>query len=755
MADDETGPPERWHGAEVVLARAEAPHPGCGTEWWAFHCPLTAATGERYDLSCVFARYEATAPDGERLVTHALRWAHIDPDDGFSVGESWVDSVELLRRATEADHAMDRFVRAAFVEALADGEPIGPDQLLPGPVRTASHGLELDYGGVGTLRAGPDGSYEVTVDGENARFHLTFTARKPPVPQGTLPGRHADGAGAVFSYAVPRLAVRGTLQPLGADPVDVSGTGWHEHAFGGAWYRLDPHRSPDRGWDWVRVQLDNGWELSTTTVRHSGAGEHVIAVACAPDGRRAACSATVEASEPWTSPATLETYPTRFVVTAPELDLRLTVRAATPYPKLASFVPGTHALSPWTVAEGVMRGTAVRGTAVLELLPFTRIDDLENHPKRLNPLVRAEIDAVFPSAPSLDSMAAMVGIDSSELAGVDPEVLHRAMIEPIRHLVDSGGKQWRGFTAYLIARMRGTRGQDALPSIALAELLHSAVLAIDDVEDGSPRRRGRPAAHVVFGVGETINAAYSLLFTLDQLAARQESARAEPLPAAATDPRARVDFYRTYMRAMRGAHLGQGLDIAGQDAAMDAAVESGDPRGLLRAIRVTHRFKTATVLRHIAEAAVAAVEDDPDAPALCDYSEALGMALQITDDVLDLSGVSGRDATGRHRPLKREREDLHAGKVTMSLAHAVGLLPRERMRQVWAAIRGGQPDPGIVGEVARTLRECGAVRACYAEAREHVERAWRRLDGIPVSHHKVLCRAAGLYFSGRTGDGIA
>jgi geranylgeranyl pyrophosphate synthase/predicted secreted hydrolase len=761
VAYDETGFLGQWRadwperGAEVVLARDGVPHLGCGTEWWNFHCRLTTATGEKYDLFCVFARYEATAPDGERLVTHALCWAHMDPEDGFCVSESWLDSVDLLRRATEADQAMDRFVRAAFVEALADGAPIGPDHLLPRPVRTGTDGLNLDYGGVGALRAVSDGSYEVVITGENARFRLTFTSVKPATVQGAdgvLPGRRADGADAVFAYAIPRLTVRGTLEPLGAEPVEVSGTGWHDHAFGGDWFRLDPHRALDRGWDWVRVQLDNGWELSTATVRYSGAGEHVVSAACAPNGQRTACSITVSATEPWTSLATLHTYPTRFDIVAPDLDLSLTIRADTPYPELDSLVPGVHALSPWTVTEGVMRGEPVRGSAVLDLLPFTRIDDLENYPRRLNPMVQAEIDAVFPRRPSLDSAARMMGIDRSELEGVSPEVLHRALIEPIRYLTDSGGKQWRAFTGYIMARMCGARGQDVLPGLALFELLQSAMLAIDDVEDGSPLRRGRPSAHEVFGVAETINAAYALVFTLEQLAAEQERKRTEPLPQRATDPRARLGGYQTYMKAMRTAHLGQGLDITGHAEAMDTAVETGDPSQLLQAIRVTHRFKTANVFRYIAELAVGTVEDDPDAPALGEYSEAIGVAFQITDDVLDLSGVSGRDATGQHRLLKRECEDLHAGKVTMPLALAVRLLPRERMRELWHSIRGGQADPDTVREVAKTLEECGAVEACYAEAKELVDRTWRQLDAIPVTYHKVLCRAAGLYFAGRTGD---
>ncbi|SDM30195.1 polyprenyl synthetase family protein [Allokutzneria albata] len=643
---------------------------------WTFHCSLDTA----HEVVCAFARYEA-----QGLVMHSLRWAHIDQEDGFSVGESWLDSVELLRHVTEADQAMDPAARTAIVEALVDGDPIGPDQLLPGPVVVGER--ELDFGGIGTARLlGPD-SWEIAVNGENGCFRLVFTG----------------------------TTVHGTVQQLGAEAAEVSGTGWFEHTLDARWYRSS--------WERVLVRLDNGVEISPSSMT---------------------------TGDPWTSPSTLHTYPTRFEISAPDLDI--VVRARTPYPELESMVPGVQVFTANAEVSGTLRGQSVSGTAFIDLLPDSGVDDLESYPQRLNPLVQEQISSVYPDSLSLSAAADMIGVDESELDGVSPEVLQRSLIAPVRYVSDSGGKRWRAFAAYGMARTRGVRGQDVIPGIALVELLHSAVLAIDDVEDGSPRRRGRPAAHEVFGVAETINASYALTFTLDRLAAAQERGNTTDLPESATSLRARLSYYEAFMKVARALHVGQALDLAGHTEAMDEAVRTGDPSPVLRAILATHRFKTANVFRYVAETALRAVDgEDPDAGPLGDYLEAVGLALQITDDVLDLSGVPGPDASGRHRQLKRECEDLRAGKVTMPLAHAVHLLPRDRMRRLWESVRGGRADEAAVREAVRVLRECGAVEACYAEAESIVDRTWRGLAGIPVTYHKVLLRAAGIHLASRRG----
>ena len=96
------------------------------------------------------------------------------------------------------------------------------------------------------------------------------------------------------------------------------------------------------------------------------------------------------------------------------------------------------------------------------------------------------------------------------------------------------------------------------------------------------------------------------------------------------------------------------------------------------------------------------------------------------------------------------REEKTTGKVTMPLAHAVGLLPPDRLAAVWTAVRDGRADHATVRGIAGELVECGAVRACHEEARSHVDTAWAALEPlVPNTFTKVVVRALGHYAAQR------
>lgn len=740
-------------GTEVIPEGHAMPHPGCGTEQWSFHCQLRTPTGEQHSMFCVFSRHEASDSSDQRLVMHSLRWARVDHADGFCISQSWLDDVALLRQAVAADQMMDPHFRTALGEALGGGDPVAPDRLLPGPVRVGMGALQLNYGTVGALRGLPDGSYEVSVTDECERLRLTFTPQKPAIAhgyEGVIPGRFPDGSDAQFAYLLPRCAVEGSLSPVGGTHTPVAGTGWHEHVFGGDWYRLYPHRAPDRSGEWARIQLDNGWELSAALLRHTGIGDEfgpgdqIVGVACSPEGERVSCTVTVNTTKPWLSARTLHTYPTGLDIAIAELDLCLALRASPPLTEIESVALGGRSIGEWQVCDGVMRGQPVQGLAWVDLIPFHRVDALEDLPRRFSPLVQAEIASQHPDVLTEESAARIIDAPPRVLDAIPLDEIHHALIAPIRYLTDAGGKHWRAFLVYIVAMMRGAPIQKALPVLAAGEILHSAMLAVDDIQDGSLQRRGRPAAHVVFGTAETLNAAYATAF--------QDQVIRAGVPDDISDA-SQLRLYRRYMQAIRMVNLGQALDIRGHTEAMETAVATGDPAPLLHRIRAVHRLKTSTVFSYLAsDASWTSIAPDMPLEGVDEYWDAVGLAFQISDDVLDLRGLTGVDATGRPQQLRRAGEDLRAGKVTMPMAHAIRLLPRQEMRLLWKSVRGGGADDATVRRVAQTLIDCGAVKACYTEAQALVDNAWQLMPQAPSSYARLICRAIGLYAANRQGQ---
>ncbi|RCV48042.1 polyprenyl synthetase family protein [Marinitenerispora sediminis] len=740
--------PER--GAAPDLDAHDRPHPGSGVERWWFGADLVGADGPS-GLVCSFLRNRAPTATGDAAEAHAVLWFRSGARDRARDGESWFDApfLEQLRCAAAADPAVDPRVRRAYTEALGDGRAPLPDRLLPAPARVGGGGLDLDFGGVGRLRRDADGGYLVEADGEHSGFALRFAPLLPAVPQPAVDLHGRAGRGAAYAYCVPRLAVTGTYRH-GERTSAVDGEGWYEHTFGDAWHpaTAGPPASDLVG-TWARLRLDNGWHvlavrLGGTDVASLTTEEHAsFALVCAADGERTEAAASLRGCDPWTSLHTLNSYGTGCDIEVPRLRLKLRLRAWFPRQETPSLLFGGGMLQAHVSVTGTLDGRAVGGTGVLEVLTAHRVADFERHITRVRDVTLDEIARLYPARPERPALEARAGLEERphELEELVVADLHAALVEPVRHALAGLGKSWRSYVATAAIELFGVDSEPYRPLLGAVEVLHTGNLVIDDVEDRSPLRRGRPAVHVEFGEATAINAGTAAYFVFDDVLHRV-------LP---DDERLRLRVYRAYLQVLRAGHAGQALDIAGHRAAMDAAVRTGDAESVLRRVRAVHRLKTAAPVRGIAEiGALIAGAEQAQLRALRDYAEAVGLAYQINDDVMDLRGVTAPDGTGAARPTKHTAEDLRAGKVTMPLAHAVALLPGRAVRDMWHAVRDGAADQQTVTEIARALEKHGVVDACLAEARGMVERAWRPLQAVlPLSHHSVLLRALGGYAARR------
>ena len=121
------------------------------------------------------------------------------------------------------------------------------------------------------------------------------------------------------------------------------------------------------------------------------------------------------------------------------------------------------------------------------------------------------------------------------------------------------------------------------------------------------------------------------------------------------------------------------------------------------------------------------------------FFEALGLAFQIIDDVLNLRGFKG--------DLKQRGEDLSNGTITLPVAKAISRLPLEERRRLWqdAALEADRP-VRAVGASSRPSSAGARSRPASTQARDLVESAWRYADPLlEDSLPKVMLRAFGWY----------
>jgi len=171
--------------------------------------------------------------------------------------------------------------------------------------------------------------------------------------------------------------------------------------------------------------------------------------------------------------------------------------------------------------------------------------------------------------------------------------------------VVSGGKRFRGFLTIVVAKELGARIEDALDAAIAIELVHAASLALDDIIDADVFRRGKPAAWVTLGVSKAVMTA-NLLVPYAQRIVRQ-----------------RYGSYALERTVEAWLKTSQG-------EALDAFASKAD-------YLTVARLKTGALFRLAAElGAIAARGDNSIVKLAGEYGEALGVAYQIADDVVDL-----------------------------------------------------------------------------------------------------------------------
>ncbi len=244
-------------------------------------------------------------------------------------------------------------------------------------------------------------------------------------------------------------------------------------------------------------------------------------------------------------------------------------------------------------------------------------------------------------APRAASADRLVVLCDADMAGVDDLIRARLQSEvPLipalaEHLVAAGGKRLRPLITVAAARLAGGRGDAARKLAAAVEFIHTATLLHDDVVDGSQLRRGKVAAHLIWGGASSVLVGDFLFARAFELMVETGSLQALGILA----------------RASRVIAEGEVLQLTrAHDLDLDQATYLDIIRG-----------KTAELFAAAAQAgAVAAGATEVRCEALRDYGMALGLAFQLADDALDYGGAS--ETLG-----KNAGDDFREGKVTLPL----------------------------------------------------------------------------------------
>ena len=266
------------------------PHSAFRTEWWYVTGNLTSTSGRDFGFQLTIFR-SALAPR--------------TPDSGstWATNQAYMAHFTVTDVSAERFHAYERFARGAADLAGATADPLRvwvEDWTLEG---TASESFPLRL----LAREG-----DVALD-------LALEAGKPAVPQGDrgLSQKGPEPGNASFYYSHTRMPAAGTLV-LEGDTLAVSGLAWLDRE-----WSTSALSEGQVGWDWVALQLGDGWDLMAYRLRRGDGSTDLWSDAVVIDPRGVATrlewgtQITMEGTGSWTSPIDGARYPSGWRITIP------------------------------------------------------------------------------------------------------------------------------------------------------------------------------------------------------------------------------------------------------------------------------------------------------------------------------------------------------------------------------------------------------------------------------------------------------
>ena len=313
-------------------------------------------------------------------------------------------------------------------------------------------------------------------------------------------------------------------------------------------------------------------------------------------------------------------------------------------------------------------------------------------------------------AKPLDRLAALLAEDMGAvdaLIRTRMESRHAPRIpEVTAHLVEAGGKRLRPLLTIAAARLLGYRGAHHQLLAATVEFIHTATLLHDDVVDESRQRRGRPSANLLWDNKSSV-------LVGDYLFARSFQLMTET----------------GNMRVMGILSNASAVIAEGEVLQLTAAQ---DLRTTEEIYLQVVRGKTAALFSAATEVGgVIAGGTDVQVRALYDYGDALGIAFQIVDDILDYSGAT--ETIG-----KNVGDDFRERKLTLPVIKAVAQADADE-RAFWQrTIEKGDQQEGDLDRAMAILGRHGAIDAARADALAWAARGRSALASLPEGEIREL-----------------
>lgn len=302
------------------------------------------------------------------------------------------------------------------------------------------------------------------------------------------------------------------------------------------------------------------------------------------------------------------------------------------------------------------------------------------------------------------------------------DALNKAIAEPIWEFLDRGGKRWRPALFLLICEALGKRSENFVDFAIIPEVIHNGTLMVDDIEDSSEFRRGKPCTYKIYGLDIAINAGNAMYYLplLPLIEKRDE-----------ISPEKMRKVYEIYVQEMISLSLGQAMDITWHRGLADA--DKIDEKDYLQMCA----YKTGTLARMAAKiAAVLADANDELVEKLGSFAESIGIAFQMQDDVLDITSREFVEKKGGYG------QDITEGKRSLIVIHTLKVAKVEDKKRLVEILNMHTSDQKLKDEAIAIMKKHGSIEYVKQFARNIVEESWSEVEKLlPISDPKEKLNA--------------
>lgn len=233
----------------------------------------------------------------------------------------------------------------------------------------------------------------------------------------------------------------------------------------------------------------------------------------------------------------------------------------------------------------------------------------------------------------------------------------QCLIEPNKALIDLGGKRWRPLFLILCYEMLSKNCKDALSEeltyslTPLVEFVHTASLIHDDIEDSADLRRGKPAAHITYGLDTALNAGAWFYFQAPVC-----------IKNSSINDSLKIKLYDLYTQELRCLHLGQAMDIYWhRNTNLFPSIDE------YKSMVKNKTGRLASLAAQIGT--LAAGQSQEFAAEMGKISSEIGVGFQIIDDVINLT---------KGNPGKKRGDDIVEGKKSLPVLLHIQKKPEDK-----------------------------------------------------------------------------